>query len=233
MGNVQGGTATTRRHRRMAADHQVYCDGHRAARSETTDAHTTDSGRARGEAQRVSPRLVWAMTTATMAMTLIGLLGRWNNLPTWWTSVATSALLMSAAVVLVAAAIVDARCRRLPDRFTIAAGVAVVGAAVVAATTEPVLGAVAFTLPLLLVHLVDPAAMGFGDVKIALVLGAACGLVDWRLSLVALLTAAAAASVIAIARRVNSIAFGPALVGATVAVVAPGMVAGSPLGWLS
>lgn len=233
MGNVLGGTAAVCRYRRAAAIHHTGCGECVVAHASSIDVHTTGSDRARGEVQRVSPRLVWAMTTASMAMTLIGLLGRWNNLPAWWTSVATSALLMSAAVVLVAAAIVDARYRRLPDRFTIAAGVAVTGAAVVAATTEPVLGAVAFTLPLLLVHLVDPAAMGFGDVKIALVLGAACGLVDWRLSLVALLTAAAAASVIAVARRVNSIAFGPSLVGATVAVVAPGMVAGSPLGWLS
>ena len=233
MGTVLGGIAAMCRHRQTAAIHHIGRGDRVIAHSSPTDAPTTSSRRARDEAQRVSPRLGWAMTTATMAMTLIGLLGRWNSLPTWWTSVVMSALLISSAAVLVAAAIFDARYRRLPDRFTIAAGIAVTGAAVVAATTEPVLGAVAFTLPLLLVHLVDPAAMGFGDVKIALVLGAACGIVDWRLSLVALLTAAAAASVIAVARRVNSIAFGPALVGATMAVVAPSMVAGSPLGWLS
>lgn len=233
MGIVLGGTATTRRHRRMAAVHEVYCEERRDSRSVPTDVKVTGSGLARTETQPVTPRFVWAMTAGTMATTLIGLLARWINMPMWWAPVAMSVLLISAAVVLVAAAIFDAQYRRLPDRFTIVAGVAVTGAAVVAATTEPVLGAVAFTVPLLLVHLIDPVAMGFGDVKIAVVLGAACGIVDWRLSLVALLGAAAAASVMAAARRVNSIAFGPALVGATVIVVAPSMVAGSPLGWLS
>ncbi len=45
--------------------------------------------------------------------------------------------------------------------------------------------ALAFAGPLLLLHLVSPAAMGFGDVKAGIVLGYALGLVHWHLALAA------------------------------------------------
>ena len=74
-----------------------------------------------------------------------------------------------------------------------------------------VLGAAVFAAPLLTLHLVSPASMGFGDVKTALVLGAASGAIDWRLALAALALATAVAGIVAGA---ESVAFGPGLVAA-------------------
>ena len=66
--------------------------------------------------------------------------------------------------------------------------------------------------PLLALHLVSPDAMGFGDVKASIVLGAALGSVDWRLGLVALSIGAGSAAAVGLARRLHTIAFGPFLV---------------------
>ena len=68
--------------------------------------------------------------------------------------------------------------------------------------------------PLLLMHLVSPKSMGFGDVKIAMVLGAAVGAVHWQLALVVVALAAGASATVALLRRMTEIAFGPGLVGA-------------------
>jgi len=66
--------------------------------------------------------------------------------------------------------------------------------------------------PILLVHLVSPASMGFGDVKAALVVGMAVGSLGWQLGLVALTLAAGTAAAVGIACRARTIAFGPFLV---------------------
>jgi leader peptidase (prepilin peptidase)/N-methyltransferase len=73
---------------------------------------------------------------------------------------------------------------------------------------------------LLGLHLLSPDSMGFGDVKVAIVLGAAIGSFDWRLAVPALLLAAATGVVGGIVRRSSTIAFGPCLVAGTVAVLA-------------
>ena len=88
-------------------------------------------------------------------------------------------------------------------------------------------GALAMALPLLVLHLATPQAMGFGDVKLAVVLGAAVGVADWRLALVVLALASGAAVAVAVVRRRSSIAFGPALAAATCAV----LVLIATLGW--
>ena len=63
--------------------------------------------------------------------------------------------------------------------------------------------------PLLLTHLVSPTGMGFGDVKAAAVLGAALGLIDPQVALLALVLGLASAAVWGLARRARSVAFGP------------------------
>jgi leader peptidase (prepilin peptidase)/N-methyltransferase len=57
-------------------------------------------------------------------------------------------------------------------------------------------------LPVLALHLLSPASMGFGDVKAAVVLGAAVGTVDARLAAVALCLAAAGGAAFGLASLV-------------------------------
>jgi leader peptidase (prepilin peptidase)/N-methyltransferase len=135
------------------------------------------------------------------------------------------------ALVLPAAAI-DVEQRRLPDAWLIAAMVGLAttlaaDSAVGAANGGGVSlldvtgGAIAMAVPVLILHLVSPASMGFGDVKAAIVLGAAVGTVDWRLSAVALCLAAAVGATLGLATRRHTIPFGPFLVtGAWVVLLA-------------
>lgn len=123
--------------------------------------------------------------------------------------------------VLAPAALVDVRERRLPDRWVLAAAAVRLGTVATAAlvgnppaATSVGAGALAMAGPLLVLHLASPDAMGFGDVKAAIVLGAALGVVDWKLGLVALSIAAALASAVGLTRRRDTIAFGPFLVAA-------------------
>jgi leader peptidase (prepilin peptidase)/N-methyltransferase len=83
------------------------------------------------------------------------------------------------------------------------------------------LGAAAFAGPLLIVHAANPGAMGFGDVKLAAVLGAALGLVDWRACLLALCLASAVTACVAIVRRRSSMPFAPGLVGGAALALLP------------
>jgi leader peptidase (prepilin peptidase)/N-methyltransferase len=128
----------------------------------------------------------------------------------------------AAIALLVPAAVIDVEQRRLPDVWVGAALVVLVAAlAVESAFVHPVPGdvirgsvggALAMTLPVLLLHLVAPASMGFGDVKAAVVLGAAVGTVDWRLGAVALCLAAVSGAGLGVVTQQRTIAFGPFLV---------------------
>ncbi|MEO3760401.1 A24 family peptidase [Mycobacterium sp. B14F4] len=99
---------------------------------------------------------------------------------------------------LAALSIVDMRHRRLPNHLTLpGATVVVVGAAIAGRGMPAMLGAAALFAAYLLVHLTAPAAMGAGDVKLALGVGAltgAFGIDVWVLAALAapLLTAAVA-----------------------------------------
>ena len=128
--------------------------------------------------------------------------------------------------LLVVAAVVDVVERRLPDVVVGLAALPVVvavgaGAAVSAGLVRGVVGGAALLGgPLLAAHLVSPAAMGFGDVKAGIVLGAALGLVDARLAVVALVLGLTASAGWAIIGRRRTVALGPGLVaGALGAVV--------------
>ncbi|MGO9511424.1 MAG: prepilin peptidase [Mycobacterium sp.] len=70
----------------------------------------------------------------------------------------------------------DIRDRRLPNALTLPGAAVILLACAVAGRGMPaLLGAVALTVVYLLVHLVDPAGMGGGDVKLAIGLGGLSG----------------------------------------------------------
>jgi leader peptidase (prepilin peptidase)/N-methyltransferase len=129
--------------------------------------------------------------------------------------------------LLVPAAVVDVDQRRLPDIWVVTAFTALVCSfALDAAIAQPIAigsdladvagGALVMALPLLALHAISPASMGFGDVKAAIVLGAAIGTIDGRLGIVALCIAALAGTVFGVTTRRRTIAFGPFLVVATI-----------------
>ena len=140
-----------------------------------------------------------------------------------------------AVVAMSPAAIVDIRERRLPDRW-VAFAAGVLAAATWAAwvfgqfvdVSSMLLGAAAMAGPILVLHLVSPASMGFGDVKAAVVLGAAIGSVDWELAVGALTLAAGIAATIGIVGRIRMIPFGPFLVMGSAIALAAGMFMRSP-----
>ncbi|TQF66393.1 prepilin peptidase [Rhodococcus spelaei] len=124
---------------------------------------------------------------------------------------------------------VDVRVRRLPNALTLpgAAAVLVVGA-LAGRGTSALVGAALLAGLYLAVHLLAPAAMGAGDVKLALGLGAAAGIAGGRAWLLAAvgavaLTAVVGVAVLAAGRRGVSLPHGPSMCAATVlAMVAAG-----------
>ena len=143
-----------------------------------------------------------------------------------------------AVASLVPAAIVDLERRRLPNRLVGAAALAT-GATIAGAllwpgavgppidVAEVAIGAASMAGPLLALHLLSPVAMGFGDVKAAVVLGAGLGTVDPQLAFVALFVGSMLTAVVGLATRRRSLPFGPGLiVGAATALCASGMFPG-------
>ena len=165
-----------------------------------------------------APRWVWPLWAAGVLHVLLAAVAG---------GLAPSASVACVAAV-VPAALVDVRSLRIPNRWLGLAGlVLLAGVAVeVARGDRPdiagvVTGALAFGGPLLVLHLVSPASMGFGDVKAAAVLGAALGLVHWHLALSALTIAAGLSVTLAALTRARTIPLGPGLVsGAAIALAA-------------
>jgi leader peptidase (prepilin peptidase)/N-methyltransferase len=135
-----------------------------------------------------------------------------------------------AAVFLVPLMVIDVRERRLPDRLTLggaAALLALVGAgAAISGEAAPVAGALVgaglMAGILLALHLASPRGMGFGDVKLGLLLGVLVGARAAALVLPALLLAGllgAIGGVVQMIRRRRrdvTLPFGPFLVAGTV-----------------
>jgi leader peptidase (prepilin peptidase) / N-methyltransferase len=162
---------------------------------------------------------------------------RSSSRPARWVAVLTLAGLATAAILhddvslvsivgvgaLLPAGLVDLAERRLPNRMVSAAGaltcLAIAVSAVVLPSSLPdrwlsdlAIGAGLMTAPLLALHLAAPTAMGFGDVKAAVVLGACAGIVEPQLALVALFVASAGTAAIGLARRRRHLPFGPGLI---------------------
>lgn len=77
---------------------------------------------------------------------------------------------------LAALTVYDVRQRRLPNVLTLSGAVVILVAAAFCGRGVPaLLGALALTAPYLVVHLIAPAAMGAGDVKLAIGIGALTG----------------------------------------------------------
>lgn len=89
---------------------------------------------------------------------------------------------------LVAMSAVDLAVMRIPTRFVYATALAVAAGLVLAAVVDgPArrlvgagIGAAAFGGFLLVLHLISPRALGFGDVRLATLLGAVVGWAAWR-----------------------------------------------------
>jgi leader peptidase (prepilin peptidase)/N-methyltransferase len=122
--------------------------------------------------------------------------------------------------------VVDVRVRRLPDPLTLplaAAALALLGPAALLPEhagdwTTALLGALALGAGYLVLHLINPGGMAFGDVKLALGAGAVLGWYGWPTVMLgtfaAFLTGALCGGVLVVVRRTGRktlIAFGPFL----------------------
>lgn len=113
---------------------------------------------------------------------------------------------------------------RLPNWLTLpGAALVLVVAAVAGRGPAALAGAAALSVPYLVAHLASPRAMGGGDVKLALGLGAMTGAFGadvWLLAALAapMLTAALAAA--AILRGIPTVPHGPSMCAASAAAVA-------------
>jgi leader peptidase (prepilin peptidase)/N-methyltransferase len=129
---------------------------------------------------------------------------------------------VTVALVLVWLAVLscyDVRQRRLPNRLTLPGAGVILLAAVGTGRGSPALaGAAALTGVYLLVHLVMPAAMGAGDVKLAIGLGglANCfGFEVWFLAALAAPLLTALLGAVAMVRGVRAVPHGPSMCLAT------------------
>jgi leader peptidase (prepilin peptidase) / N-methyltransferase len=142
--------------------------------------------------------------------------------------------------VMVAAALIDARNRIIPNRLTYPAlGVFLVAVAVVWATggdvdpVRAVLGLLVYGGALFVLALLSPGGMGMGDVKLAALVGLVLGALGWSHVGVAVLVAVLAGGMgallaLAMGRgRKDAIPFGPYLAGGAVvsALAAPQIAA--------
>jgi len=130
---------------------------------------------------------------------------------------------MAAGVVLLwmgALTVCDIRHRRLPNALTLPGAGAILLAAAVAGRGLPALaGAAALAGTYLMVHLVAPAGMGAGDVKLALGLGGLAGCFGAAVWFAAALAAPLLTALLALLRGARAVPHGPAMCLATAAAV--------------
>lgn len=133
----------------------------------------------------------------------------------------------SAIGLAVVAALEDLRTRRIRNVLTAPAVVlALAGAPVL---TSALLATLLAPLPFLLLAIVQPAAMGMGDVKLASVSGALVGLsgvLPWVLGTVLAGGALAVIAIIRGGRRGGTFAYGPALVISLLVATIPPLLGG-------
>jgi len=147
----------------------------------------------------------------------------WRLLDAPW-PILTLWLPLSAALAWLAA--VDLDVARLPDRILVPAAIwTALAVGVTMWITSPLAGVGAILAAALcgggfwILHLTGRGALGFGDVKLAALIGAATALVSWSAVLYALVAGCILTIAWAIARRRSELAFGPWLaLGAVLAV---------------
>jgi leader peptidase (prepilin peptidase)/N-methyltransferase len=110
----------------------------------------------------------------------------------------------------------DIRERRLPNWLTLPGAVVILTVAAIVGRGVPALiGALALTLPYLIVHLISPRAMGGGDVKLAVGVGALTGAVGpwvWALAALAAPLLTSVWAVDAVLRgRMSEVPHGPSM----------------------
>jgi len=130
---------------------------------------------------------------------------------------------------LTALSVFDIRERRLPNWLTLPGAVVVLAVEAAAGRGVPaVLGAVGLAGLYLVVHLVAPAAMGAGDVKLAVGVGALTGAFGydvWVLAAVGAPLLTATWALVALSRRSSStVPHGPSMCIATLAASALAML---------
>lgn len=149
---------------------------------------------------------------------------------------AVGAIEAATAVVLACLAAttvpVDLCERRIPTPVVHTAAVGVSVSVIIARVAQDrfvagaALGALLVGGAFLVVHLVDPTGLGFGDVRLATVV---CGAVGWSFgvsaAIAATVVAAVAAAVVGIVRR-SGVPFAPILLAAALTVIAALVVAG-------
>ncbi|MFF8288089.1 prepilin peptidase [Streptomyces sp. NPDC016309] len=182
---------------------------------------------------RPAPAVTVPVVTALVCAALAAATGPRPELAVW----------LSAAPVAVLLALVDRAVHRLPDRLTLplAAGTAVLlGAAALlpwhaGAWFSALLGGLAMGTGYLMLFLVHPSGMGFGDVKLALALGVALGWYGWGVLFVGafagfLFGAVYGFGLVALRRatRKSAIPFGPFMIGGALVGVLLGAFAAVP-----
>jgi len=164
------------------------------------------------------------------------LLGEWFGGSAGETLAAVLLVAALAACVLLGGrlSVIDLREHRLPDRLTGPLAAVVFPCTIAAGLIAGAVGNTGRTLAcaaiggagFLAVHLISPATLGFGDVKLVPSLAALTGFVSWGHALLsfvlAVLLAGLAGIVVMIVRRNRraQLAFGPALVLGTLAALA-------------
>jgi leader peptidase (prepilin peptidase)/N-methyltransferase len=125
---------------------------------------------------------------------------------------------------LAALTVYDVRQRRLPNALTLPGAVIVlIGAALAGRGNSALLGAILLVALYLAVHLIAPAAMGAGDVKLAIGVGAltgAFGADAWVLAAVAAPLLTALWGIVALRTGGTTVPHGPSMCVAAVAAVA-------------
>ncbi|MGP3777038.1 prepilin peptidase (plasmid) [Streptomyces sp. SDT5-1] len=181
----------------------------------------------------VSRRATTAVTTASAAVCglLAAVTGPRPELLVW--------LLLAPLALLLA--LVDARVHRLPDVLTLplaAAALALLGPASLApdaagSWTTALLAAATLGGLFLVLFVISPRSMGFGDVKLALGIGAVLGWYGWRVLILGVfagyLIAAAHGMTLLIRRKATArtaLAIGPSLLTGALVGVALGAAAG-------
>jgi len=122
---------------------------------------------------------------------------------------------------LVALSVFDIRDRRLPNWLTLPGAVVIVVAAVFAGRGLPaVAGGAALFAAYLVVHVLAPSALGAGDVKLAIGVGALTGVFGVDVWVLAAFAAPLLTAVIALLGNARSpVAHGPSMCAATLASV--------------